>query len=342
MTSLDEGPPSDPERFDHDIIGERSDDGLLLWHVGEQRRIELDDMGATFWDALDVGGSAEAALRRLGDLFDVEPATIRTDLEWFERRLGDAGIGRNGRPSSIRIEDRYVDLVERALVGFLDPTTALLPSTSGAYHTDTIEALPTMTMLGALRIRNVRNLTERAIDEGVPGDFIECGVWRGGAMMLVAAVLAAHRIDDRLVWLADSFAGLPGTDLERRPVDHTWAGQDGWLAVSAAEVASNFRRFGLLDDRVRFLEGWFAETLPTAPIDRLALLRVDGDLYESVWDTLEHLHHRVSPGGFVIVDDYSIDSCRAAVDDFRTQNGITAPMTWVDWSAVWWQVPKPS
>ena len=157
--------------------------------------------------------------------------------------------------------------------------------------------------------------------------------------MMIAAVLTARRVDDRTVWLADSFAGLPVADLERHPVDRQWSEHAGWLAASRADVVSNFRRFGLLDGSIRFLEGWFADTLPDAPVDRLALLRVDGDLYESVSTTLEHLHHRVSAGGFVIVDDYSIDSCRAAVDEFRARNDITAPLTWVDWSAVWWRVP---
>ena len=94
------------------------------------------------------------------------------------------------------------------------------------------------------------------------------------------------------------------------------------LMVGADQVRANFDRYGLLDDQVRFLEGWFADTLPMAPIEQLAILRLDGDLYESTMDALVPLYEKVSPGGFVIVDDYGAwEPCRKAVDDFRAQHG---------------------
>lgn len=197
------------------------------------------------------------------------------------------------------------------------------------------------TMIGLKRLRNIRDCVEDVLVRQVPGDLIETGVWRGGATILMRAVLKAHGVTDRRVWLADSFTGLPLPDPQRYPKDagdkhHT----QPQLAVSAEQVRANFRRYGLLDDQVQFLEGWFRDTLPTAPIDRLAILRLDGDMYESTIVALEHLYDKLSPGGYVIVDDYGcIASCRQAVHDFRTSHQITAPIRPIDWSGIFWQRP---
>lgn len=196
------------------------------------------------------------------------------------------------------------------------------------------------TMVGNRRLDNVASLCRSAIEAGVPGDFIETGVWRGGVTILMRAVLAAYGIADRRVWVADSFEGLPVPD----PAHEADAGLD-WshvevLKVDADAVRANFARYDLLDEQVRFLEGWFSDTLPSAPIERLAVLRLDGDLYGSTLDALDALYPKVSPGGFVIVDDYGgWESCRRAVDDYRAEHGIDVPIHTVDWTGVWWQVP---
>jgi O-methyltransferase len=97
-------------------------------------------------------------------------------------------------------------------------------------------------------------------------------------------------------------------------------------------------RYGLLDDQVRFLRGWFKDTLPDAPIRQLAVLRIDGDLYESTMDVLTHLHPKVTAGGFVIVDDYGeIASCRQAVTDYRSAHSIDNPIMPIDWTGVYWR-----
>ena len=194
------------------------------------------------------------------------------------------------------------------------------------------------TMIGVERLRNIQNCVEDVIHSGVPGDLIETGVWRGGAAILMRAVLKAYDISDRTVWVADSFRGLPPPDAERYPAD---AGANlhefEELAVPLEEVRDNFDRYGLLDDRVEFLEGWFRDTLPTAPIEQLAVMRLDGDYYESTWDALSSLYPKLSSGGYVIIDDYQlIDACRAAVDDFRRENTITDELETVDWNAVFW------
>jgi O-methyltransferase len=195
------------------------------------------------------------------------------------------------------------------------------------------------TMVGRARLDNVARLCRQALDDGVPGDFAETGVWRGGVTILMRAILASLGDGDRRVWVADSFEGLPVPDAEHYPADAglDWSGV-GVLKVGADAVRNNFDRYGLLDDRVRFLEGWFCDTLPGAPIEALAVLRLDGDLYQSTMDALVALEPKVSPGGFVIVDDYGgWPSCRAAVDDYRAQRGIDDHIETVDWTGAWWR-----
>ncbi|MFC7493456.1 MULTISPECIES: TylF/MycF family methyltransferase [unclassified Nocardioides] len=193
------------------------------------------------------------------------------------------------------------------------------------------------TMVGLKRLRNVRECAESVIADGVPGDFLEAGVWRGGTSIYMRAILAAYGVTDRTVWVADSFRGLPEPD-ERFPADadsdfHTFP----QLAIPLETVQGNFERYGLLDDQVRFLVGWFADTLPTAPVEQLALLRLDGDMYSSTIDTLGAMYDKVSVGGYVLVDDYSIPSCAAAVHDFRDEHGITDPIETVDWTGRFWR-----
>ncbi|MGC4007110.1 MAG: TylF/MycF/NovP-related O-methyltransferase [Pirellulales bacterium] len=116
--------------------------------------------------------------------------------------------------------------------------------------------------------------------------------------------------------------------------------QIGYLKVSLEDVQNNIRRFGLLDEQVRFLQGWFENTLPQAPIQKLAILRLDGDMYSSTMDALTNLYHKVSPGGFVIVDDYgSWPACRAAISDFMKQRNIKVELRLIDSEGVYWQVP---
>lgn len=194
------------------------------------------------------------------------------------------------------------------------------------------------TMVGRKRLDNLQACIEDVIARNVPGDLIETGVWRGGATILMRAVLKLHCVSDRTVFVADSFQGLPP------PTDAA----DGWdltgdagLAVSVDQVRRNFERFGLLDDQVKFLVGWFADTLPKAPIERLSILRLDGDLYSSTMDALLALYPKVSDGGYVIVDDYgSWPACKRAVDEYIATHRIAADIKTVDSTGVYWRVRK--
>ena len=244
---------------------------------------------------------------------------------------------------------RYLDLIRDCLTGNIYDDAALEMKPGGGGGLLAFEATRreigmdwpsnAPSMIGRKRMRQLQYAAEQVIQEGIPGDFIETGVWRGGACIMLRAVLEAWVVRDRRVWLADSFAGLPPPDANRYPADagqilHTFPA----LAVSAAAVRANFARFGLLDEQVRFLEGWFRDTLPRAPIQRLAILRLDGDLYESTIDALRALYDKVSVGGFVIVDDYGIfPCCREAVADFRAARGIVDPIEPIDGSGVFWR-----
>lgn len=195
------------------------------------------------------------------------------------------------------------------------------------------------TMIGMVRLNNLQECVTDVIKNEVPGDLIETGVWRGGASIFMTAALKAYGETERTVWVADSFRGLP------KPEDQTHAGDIADplvkfrdLAVPLDVVKDNFRKYGLLNDQVRFLVGWFQDTLPSAEVDRLAVLRLDGDMYDSTMVALEALYHKLSVGGYVIVDDYSaLPACKDAVDEFRAREGITDPLLPVDWAAVYWQ-----
>lgn len=195
------------------------------------------------------------------------------------------------------------------------------------------------TMIGLARLQNIQDCAIEVLRKNIPGDFIETGAWRGGACIFMRAVLKAYGDRERIVWVADSFEGLPKPD-ERYPED---AGDSHWkygdvLAVSMEQVQANFARYGMLDEQVRFLKGWFKDTLPTAPIRQLALLRLDGDMYSSTMDALENLYSKLSRGGYVIIDDYgTVPACKRAVDEFRGRHGIEERIQDIDGSGIFWE-----
>jgi O-methyltransferase len=194
------------------------------------------------------------------------------------------------------------------------------------------------TMVGLLRLENLSTCIKDVVDNNVPGDLLEAGVWRGGASIFMRAALRAYGAADRRVWVADSFQGLPPPDPKRFPADaEDRLSSRPQLAISLDEVKANFRRYGMLDEGVSFIPGFFQDSLAGAPIARLAVLRIDADMYQSTIEVLQRLYTKVSPGGYVIIDDYgAMASCRAAVDDFRAQNAIDEELVTIDWTGVFW------
>jgi hypothetical protein len=249
----------------------------------------------------------------------------------------------NQNMNEMRLINKYLNLLEASLVGTLykDPPS---DPWAGTTYNPALRSLgrdwPALaqTMIGSARMGNLRSACETSILDGVPGDFIETGVWRGGACIFMKGIIEAYGERERRVFVADSFMGLPEPDAQKYTADagdthHTHK----QLAVSRKDVEDNFKSYQLLDDRVIFLEGWFKDTLHRAPIEKLAVLRVDGDMYESTIQAMDALYAKLSPGGFLIVDDYFLAPCAQAINEFRAKHGINEIMLPIDGMGIYWR-----
>src|SRR5271166_3817651 len=246
--------------------------------------------------------------------------------------------------------DLYLNLLKAVLTDTVfgdgpDPDTLSAASYVQSLVKHCIEGRA-LTMVPISRLDNIQKCIEDVISNDVRGDVIEAGVWRGGTAIFMKAVLQARNSKCRQIWVADSFEGLPAPDAGLHPVEAK--AHDSKLmrdvyrhfAVDIDEVRTNFSRFGLLDEDVRFLKGWFKDTLPSARIDQLSVIRLDGDYYESTMDCLVNLYDKLSPGGYLVVDDYGQDDwtyCRKAVDEFRMARNITEPIIKIDSTCHYWQ-----
>jgi hypothetical protein len=245
--------------------------------------------------------------------------------------------------------DLYLDLLMRSLTNTIFECEPDIDDDEFRFTMDRVSHYinsGAVSMIPLARFHNIKRCVADILRSGVPGDLIETGVWRGGATIFMRGLLKVHAVTDRLVWAADSFEGLPKPDAERFPLEaNAQAGpvmQKSYenLAVGLDEVKRNFAAYGLLDEQVRFLKGWFKDTLPTAPIGTLSLMRLDGDFYESTREGLTSLYDRLSIGGYVIIDDYGEDTwtyCRRAVDEFRAARQIVDPLIAVDSKCSYWQ-----
>lgn len=225
----------------------------------------------------------------------------------------------------------YLDLLKNALLNTIYEPEAF--KENGANWPKTAHS-----MIGRKRMDNIQFCAEEVLKNNIPGDFIETGVWRGGATIFMRAILKVYGDTQRTVWVADSFEGLPKPNAALYPAD----AKDNhytisFLAVSENDVKANFRSYGLLDDQVRFLKGFFKDTMPSCPIRQIALLRLDGDMYESTIQVLENLYDKLSIGGYCIIDDYCLPGAKQATHDFRKQRNITEPIINIDGIGAYWK-----
>jgi hypothetical protein len=286
--------------------------------------------------------------------------TGATDLERLKASLLEAKSLPHSEPLPVTA-DECTTLLKRANETFLPYLIPMghnvesfiniaVPDTDGRTATATMLAavLNRMhpvtspdTMTDRATVDHLHWCIETALDDGVPGDLIEAGVWKGGLTVLMRGVLQAHGISDRRVWVADSFEGLPTPDPRTALADAVWhflTEPVDWLRIQQDTVEANFRKHRMLDEQVRFLPGWFADTLPAAPIEQLAVLRLDGDWYESTKCALQWLYPRLSPGGFIEIDDYGLPlGCRTAVDEYRQLHAIDEPIHWINHQVVCWR-----
>ena len=372
--------------------------------------VECFGYAGTFLVAIVVYSSLRAYFSRSF----VCPRDAALPVPVTAEEFAECGLGPVGGAGDAACRELYLDVMKRAIINVLflevskpswfygaDRTPVLAPGFSLPRRV-LGEDMPanSFSMVGLHRLNNIQSCLETALEERVPGDFVETGAYRGGACIFARAVLKAHGVTDRNVVACDTFSppkpppSLLGLVLMMpivwgiqllslipfRPlrmalfklaesVDEDFPAQtqdpkllDDWIALfffflqnlttfHATEmskgietVKSYFARFGLLDDQVRFLQGFFADTIPSpeaAFLKEVAVLRADGDTYESTMDALRLLYPKVSPGGFVIIDDYhSFVSCAKAVDEFRAEHGIEEAMHPIDNLSVYWRVPK--
>jgi O-methyltransferase len=196
-----------------------------------------------------------------------------------------------------------------------------------------------LTMTGLLRLDDLQACVETVVRDGVEGDLVETGTWRGGSSILMRATLDSLGSRERTVVVADSFQGFPsgsGSHPHERSLGPYFAAFE-FLAIGLEEVQGNFARLGY-EHGVEFVPGFFEATLPLHAGRRWSLLRLDGDTYDATMLALRCLYPGLAPGGYVIVDDYgALEECREAVDAFRAEHGIEDPIEEVDWTCARWR-----
>ena len=191
-------------------------------------------------------------------------------------------------------------------------------------------------MIGMKRLSNIEYCMRRVQEENIPGDCIETGVWRGGACIFMAGMNKALKMN-RKIYVADSFEGLPTPD-PAYPIEQNYKGSEyDYLKVSEDNVKRNFECYDLLDDNVVFVKGWFKDSLKDVNIDKLSILRLDGDMYSSTIQVLEQLYDKVSSGGYIIVDDFGGAECKQAILDFRKERHIDTPYHVIDGTGIYWK-----
>jgi O-methyltransferase len=270
-------------------------------------------------------------------------AMIFEEFQGWQAARAARAVGPRPEPESLR--SAYLELLKLCLCDLAGTTTVSVGKTDdGGVMSRELTGeelrlraagmdwpLQGLTMVGLNRLDDLQSCVEAAVREDVEGDLIEAGAWRGGASILMRATLDSLGADDRTVWVADSFQGFPvPDDREHLNVVH-------FLAVPLEEVKANFARFGI-ERGVRFVPGFFEDTMPGLSEGHWSIVRLDGDTYEATWLTLQSLYPGLSVGGYLIVDDYgALEECRRAVDEFRSHHGLTEPLEKVDWTCVRWR-----
>jgi O-methyltransferase len=250
----------------------------------------------------------------------------------------------------------YLEVLKRSLIGVLDDDTKekFLNNKLTEYELKNLseQSIPhsrfygfDMTpgngesMIGYTRLTNLEMIVSNIITNKIDGDFIETGVWRGGACIYMKKLIE-NKIHKK-VFVADSFCGLPKPE-ERYPQDtgDTHFTIDS-LRISMEEVQDNFKKYNCLDDKIIFLKGWFKDTLPNLnKTQKFSLIRLDGDMYASTMDALENLYPKLSIGGYTVIDDYALARCKAAVIDFRNKYNIVDEVISIDQDSVFWKKTK--
>ena len=234
----------------------------------------------------------------------------------------------------------YLELLKSVLIGSLLAKDG--EDRRRAEDAEVVLSKCAWTMIGRRRLESLEEQIRQIVHDGIDGDLIEAGVWRGGACIFMRAVLLALGDEKRHVVLADSFQGLPRPDPASYPEDRgDRHHEESLLRVGLERVRDSVQRFGFLDSRSEFVPGWFRDTLPTLTGRRWSLVRLDADMYEGTILGLRHLYPGLSVGGYLVVDDYGDrgkeGQAKKAAEDYRIEHGITDPIEWIDRCAVAWR-----
>lgn len=247
----------------------------------------------------------------------------------------------------------YINLLKKALLGILDEKHEKIDGNGNLaitkrhhiqlYMTDNDFlngngwAARAYSMIGIKRMDNIENLIKDIIENKIEGDFIETGVWRGGATIFMNGINTFYNLN-RKIFVADSFEGLPKPDPKYPEDASDKLYRLKMLKVDLDTVQNNFKRFDLLNDNVIFIKGFFEHSLKDAPIEKLSLMRLDGDMYSSTIQVLEQLYDKLSIGGYVIIDDYGLPGAYQAVHDFIDKNKLNVKLITIDTSlSIYWK-----
>lgn len=274
-------------------------------------------------------------------------ARLTSRLQWLDPMT----TSYDDRPQSVRARAAYLEVIKMHTSGLVygseersvmqSGTTISLNTLDPAKRGSGLDwTYLGDTMTGGARLNNLKSLLEDVFLRGISGDYIETGVWRGGSSIFARAVMRSCNEGHRMSYVCDSFQGLPPGDRALDPGDKGWDVAGGhYLKVSAPTVAANFHEMGVLDPNVVFAKGFFNETMAplSYQIQTLAIMRLDGDMYESTVDVLYNLYSKLSVGGYVVIDDWFGFPAQAACVDFFRVHGINPEIINIDETAVYWQ-----
>ncbi|MDD3374516.1 MAG: macrocin O-methyltransferase [Candidatus Omnitrophica bacterium] len=201
-----------------------------------------------------------------------------------------------------------------------------------------LKVKPFYSQLSARRLINLYYLAKKVNDLGVRGDVVECGVWNGGsAAMLAKGLEIENELTTKKIWLFDSFQGLPSpTDKDDSRNNKKYF--DGICTGDEKKVEEIFLEMNISSKRIEIVKGWFSETFPKNTIEKISLLHIDTDWYDSIKIVLEYFYQKVSQGGFIVIDDYyTLKGCQAAVNDFLKENQLEDKVNIikVDWNGAY-------
>ena len=351
-------------------------DTVFLVHPLTSLRYRLNPTALAIWEAVQQPTSVREVRDRILGTFDIPADEAEGAVTGFLDQLAELGLVElRSADAATDMRLRYLGLLEKTLVNLIYPeheqrldrlenaksaTASNRPDRERMLRdirNDDPEEFAALvrakldgrihrgrpwryshTMVGLRRLQHLHWCAQKVFADRIPGDFLEAGVCQGGAAIYMRALQVAYGEPERLLWAADSFEGLPAPHHANDEGHDFSEAREPWLAATLDSVRENFRTYDLLSDEVRFLPGWFRDSLPGAPVGTLAILRLDADLYTSTMEALEPLYDKLAPGGFLVVDDYyAFVPCRTAITEFREQRGITEPIRRIDWSAVYWR-----